>query len=760
MASDAPDSQESESRSSVTGIETPDSAAGIPAVVEVARQIATKTGIGTGIKGLLKMNQPDGFDCPGCAWPEAESPKKIEFCENGAKAFADEATRKHIAPEFFKQHSLTELATKSGRWLNDQGRLTRPMLKKAGKDHYEPATWFSAYSIIARELDKLVSPDEAAFYTSGRTSNEAAYLWQLMVRVFGTNNMPDCSNMCHESSGTALSEVIGSGKGTVRLRDFDEADAIFIFGQNPGSNHPRMLATLQQAKQNGASIVSVNPLNETGLRSFSNPQTIKGLMGKGDDLSDLHVPVRINGDVAFLKGLCRAMLEAESSKAGSVIDREFVKNHTVGFKEFLVDINNTGWEEIVAGSGVTEATIRQAAQIAVQSKATICCWAMGMTQHKNAVANIQEIVNFLLLQGNFGRPGAGACPVRGHSNVQGDRTMGIWEKPPEDFLAKLGERYSFDTPKSHGYDTVNTIRAMAHGDVKVLIALGGNFMAATPDSKFTEQAVRNCKLTVQLSTKLNRSHVITGETALILPVLGRTEVDHQGIEDQFVTVENSMGLVTRSAGVLKPASQHLKSEVRAIAELADMLVGAKAKVKWLDLADDYYLIRDEIEKVIPGFEEFNDKLIEEGSLELPHAVRDELRFDNAAGKAVFTVHPIKPLQIREGRFLMMTVRSHDQFNTTVYTDNDRYRGVKQRMVVFMHPEDIAKSGLSEGHSVTITSHHGDAERSMEGFRVVPYDIPLGCVATYYPEANPLIPVRHVADGSNTPAYKSVVVSVK
>jgi molybdopterin-dependent oxidoreductase alpha subunit len=756
VASETPDTTKPEQ----IGIETPDSAAGIPAVVEVVRQIVGKTGLGKGIKGLLKMNQPGGFDCPGCAWPEAEHAKKADFCENGAKAFADEATNKRITAKFFEQHSLTDLAGRSGQWLNEQGRLTQPMVKKPGQDHYIPLTWFSAYGMIARELNGLESPDEAAFYTSGRTSNEAAYLWQLFVRCYGTNNMPDCSNLCHESSGTALTEVIGSGKGTVRLSDFEQAEAIFIFGQNPGSNHPRMLATLEKAKQQGATIVSVNPLNETGLRNFRDPQTIAGWMGKGTDLADLHVPVRINGDVAFLKGLCRAMLEAESKKPGSVLDREFIKQHTASFKEFVADIQQTGWDEIVAGSGVPEELIRQAAQIAVQANSTICCWAMGLTQHKNAVANIQEIVNFLLLRGNFGRPGTGVCPVRGHSNVQGDRTMGIWEKPPADLLARLGERYKFEPPAADGFDTVDTIKAMADGQVKALLALGGNFMAATPDSEFTAAAIRNCKLTVQVSTKLNQSHTITGETAIILPVLGRTEVDEQEEGKQFVTVENSMGVVSMSRGHLPPASRHLKSEVRLIAELADTVLGGRGKVRWLEFADDYFLIRDEIEQIIPGFEEFNDRLIEEGSLELPHAVRDELRFDNAAGKGVFTVHGIKPPQVTEGQYLMMTIRSHDQFNTTVYSQNDRYRGISgSRMVVFMHPDDMAKAGLSDNQTISITSHHDGEERSMEGFCVVPFAIPLGCVATYYPETNPLIPVKHVAEGSNTPAYKSVVVSI-
>jgi molybdopterin-dependent oxidoreductase alpha subunit len=738
-----------------------ESAAGIPAVVEVVRQLYHKTGLVRGARSLLKMNQPGGFDCPGCAWPEdTDHHKRAEFCENGAKAFADEATRQLVEPAFFERYALSDLRQKSGRWLNEQGRLSQPALKKPGEDYYTPITWFSAFELIAKHLNELDDPNQAAFYTSGRTSNEAAFMWQLFVRSFGTNNMPDCSNMCHESSGTALTEVIGTGKGTVRLSDFDFADAILVFGQNPGSNHPRMLATLERAKKNDTTIISINPLDETGLRNFRNPQTIDGWKGKGTDLADLHVPVRINGDVPFLKGLCKAMLEVEVRKPGTVLDRDFIKKHTSGFKEFVADINSTSWDEIVATSGVPVPLIREVADIAIEARSTICCWAMGLTQHKNAVANIQEIINFLMLRGNLGRRGAGACPVRGHSNVQGDRTMGVWEKPDPDFLQRLGTRFRFEPPAAYGLDTVDAIHAMNDGRVKVFIALGGNFLAATPDTDYTARALRNCDLTVQLSTKLNRSHVVTGKTALILPVLGRTEVDRQDEGEQFVTVENSMGVVTQSRGHLQPASPFLKSEVRIIAELADATLGSRSTVRWRDLADDYHLIRDGIAAVVPGFEEFNDRLYDETHIELPHAVRDERRFATADTKAMFSVHKIDPVVVPDGHYLMMTIRSHDQFNTTVYTDNDRYRGIADgRMVVFMNPDDMQQAGLSEGSQVAITSHHEDTTRSMPGFSVVPYPIPLGCVATYYPETNPLIPVQQVADGSNTPAYKSVVVSL-
>jgi molybdopterin-dependent oxidoreductase alpha subunit len=744
-----------------TVTEPPEAAAGIPAVVEVVRQLSSKTGLGRGIAGLRKMNQPQGFDCPGCAWPEsAGKRKRLDFCENGAKAFADEATRKTIDEDFFAEHSIADLDARSDQWLNEQGRLTQPMARKPGATHYTSITWFSAFELIARYLNRLDSPNQAAFYTSGRTSNEAAFLWQLFVRTYGTNNMPDCSNLCHESSGTAMTEAIGSGKGTVRLSDFDEADAIFILGQNPGSNHPRMLATLQQAKQKGAVIVSINPLDEVGLKNYRNPQTIAGLVGKGTDLSDLHVPVRINGDVAFVKGLCKAMLEAEAANPGKVLDKGFIDSKTEGYAAFAADIDATSWGDIETGSGVGEKLIRKAAHIAIKADNTICCWAMGLTQHKNAVANIQEIINFLLLKGNFGRPGAGACPVRGHSNVQGDRTMGVWEKPDAAFLDRLGQRFKFEPPREHGYDTVDTINAMAGGRVKVLIAMGGNFMAATPDSDYTRNALSQCDFTVQISTKLNRSHLATGEAALILPVLGRSELDVQTEGEQFVTIENSMGVVTQSRGHLAPASEQLKSEVRLVADMAEAVVGARSEIKWRQFADDYHLIRDQIAFVIPGFDDFNDRLYIDGQFELPHAVRDESRFDNAAGKALFTLHGITPPAVPDGSFLMMTIRSHDQFNTAVYSQNDRYRGIAgSRMVVFMNPEDAKAAGLGEGSNVSITSHHGDTTRTMQGFSVVPYRIPRGCVATYYPETNPLIPIELVAVGSNTPAYKSVVVTL-
>ena len=558
-----------------------------------------------------------------------------------------------------------------------------------------------------------------------------------------------------------MNQSIGSGKGTVHLEDFVKADAIFILGQNPGSNHPRMLATLQEAKRAGATIVTVNPLDETGLKRFNNPQEISGLFGSGTKLNDLHVPVRVNGDVAFLKGLCKVMLEQELAEPGSALDTDFIDSYTDGFTEFAADIESTSWAAIEKASGVSRALIGEAAAIAIAAENTICCWAMGLTQHKNAVANIQEVINFLMLRGNLGKPGAGACPVRGHSNVQGDRTMGIWERPDARLLNALESEFAFDPPRQHGLDAIDTINAMHEGRVKVFVALGGNFMAATPDWSFTSKALESCRLTVQISTKLNRSHTVTGEQALILPALGRTEIDDQHGELQFVTVENSMGVVSRSEGKLKPISTAMRSELSIIAGMAEATLGAATNIAWSDLGSRYDHVRDHISRVIPGFADFNQRIRDEQRIVLPHAVRDERKFNTANGKALFTVHDFALPDYPQGHYLMMTIRSHDQFNTTVYSQNDRYRGIADsRMVVFMAPADIEAAGYTNGQLLSISSHHNGQTRTMPGFRLVPYAIPRGCVATYYPESNPLIPLNHVADISNTPAYKSVEVSLQ
>jgi molybdopterin-dependent oxidoreductase alpha subunit len=731
-------------------------AGGIPAIIASVKAISEETGLVRGVRTLLTVNQSGGVDCPGCAWPEPDEKRShFEFCENGAKHVADEATTKRVTPEFFQKWSVAELANQSDQWLNAQGRLTHPMLLHRDATHYEPVSWDDAFELLSGELNSLNYPDQAVFYTSGRASNEAAFLYQLFVRQFGTNNLPDCSNMCHESSGSGLSETIGVGKGTVTLEDFDKADAIFVIGQNPGTNHPRMLTSLERAKRRGCSLVHINPLPEVGMTRFKHPQHVLGLLGSGTKLADLFLQVRINGDVALLKGLSKAVLAHDGA-----LDREFIDQYTTGFEAFASALQNVSWSEIVEQSGVSREQIEAAAQIFVESERTICCWAMGLTQHKNAVANIQEIVNLMLLRGQVGKPGAGLCPVRGHSNVQGDRTVGIWERPTEAFLDKLGEIFNFEPPRNHGYDTVKAIQAMHDRQVKVFFALGGNFLSATPDTEFTAAALRRCRLTAHVSTKLNRSHLVTGDRALILPCLGRTEIDVQASGPQFVTTENSMGVVQMSRGSLEPASAELLSEPQIVARLARATLEHRTTVNWEELAGDYEKLRDTIEHVVPGFDDYNRRAREAGGFYLPNAARNRV-FNTKSGKAHFTVHALARHDLEPGQFLMMTIRSHDQFNTSVYTLNDRYRGISDnRQVVFLDEDDISAAGLQAGQVVDLVSHFEGEERIARGFTIVPYDIPRGCAATYFPEANVLVPVRSVAEKSNTPASKSVVISIR
>jgi molybdopterin-dependent oxidoreductase alpha subunit len=731
-------------------------AGGVPAIVATIKTLSEETGLVRGVRTLLTVNQSGGVDCPGCAWPEPDQKRShFEFCENGAKHIADEATTKRVTPEFFKKWSVAELAAQSDQWLNAQGRLTHPMLLHRDASHYEPVSWDDAFELLSGELNSLNYPDQAVFYTSGRTSNEAAFLYQLFVRQFGTNNLPDCSNMCHESSGSALMETIGVGKGTVTLEDFDKADAIFVIGQNPGTNHPRMLSALERAKRRGCKLVHINPLPEVGMTRFKHPQHVLGLLGSGTQLADLFLQVRINGDVALLKGISKSVLAHDGA-----LDREFIDNYTNGFDAFASALQNVSWPEIVEQSGVSREQLEAAAQIFVESQRTIFCWAMGLTQHKNAVANIQEIVNLMLLRGQVGKPGAGMCPVRGHSNVQGDRTMGIWERPTEAFLDKLGEIFNFEPPRNHGFDTVNSIQAMHDGQVKVFFALGGNFLSATPDTEFTAAALRRCRLTAHVSTKLNRSHLVTGQRALILPCLGRTEVDLQMSGPQMVTTENSMGVVQMSRGSLDPASAELLSEPQIVARLARATLEHRTTVDWEELAGNYDRVRDVIEHVVPGFDDYNTRVREAGGFYLPNAARERV-FNTKNGKANFTVHGLAPHHLEPGQFLMMTIRSHDQFNTSVYTLNDRYRGISDnRQVVFLNEDDINAAGLQAGQVVDLVSHFEGEERTARGFAVVPYDIPRGCAATYFPEANVLVPVRNVAEKSNTPVSKSVVISIR
>ncbi|MEU3855820.1 FdhF/YdeP family oxidoreductase [Streptomyces sp. NPDC028722] len=731
-------------------------AAGLPAIGHTLRIAQQQMGVRRTALTLLRVNQKDGFDCPGCAWPEPDHRHAAEFCENGAKAVAEEATLRRVTPEFFAAHPVADLAGRSGYWLGQQGRLTHPVYLPEGGTHYEPVGWDRAFDIIAEEIAALGSPDEAVFYTSGRTSNEAAFLYQLFARELGTNNLPDCSNMCHESSGSALNETIGIGKGSVLLEDLYQADLIIVAGQNPGTNHPRMLSALEKAKANGARVISVNPLPEAGLERFRNPQTPQGLL-KGAALTDLFLQIRIGGDQALFRLLNKLVLEADGA-----VDEEFVREHTHGFEEFAEAARAADWDETLAATGLTRAEIEQALGMVLASRRTIVCWAMGLTQHKHSVPTIREVVNFLLLRGNIGRPGAGVCPVRGHSNVQGDRTMGIFERPAPAFLDALEKEFGFAPPREHGLDVVRAIRALRDGEAKVFFAMGGNFVSASPDTEVTEAAMRRARLTVHVSTKLNRSHVVTGARALILPTLGRTERDVRESGEQFVTVEDSMGMVHASRGRLKPASPHLRSEPAIVCGLARRVLGGRSVVPWEEFAKDYAAIRDRIARVIPGFEDFNARVARPGGFALPHAPRDERRFPTATGRANFTAAPVEYPALPEGRLLLQTLRSHDQYNTTIYGLDDRYRGITGgRRVVLVRPEDARALGVAEGAYVDLVSEWRDGvERRAPGFRVVLYPTARGCAAAYYPETNVLVPLDATADTSNTPASKSVVVRLE
>jgi molybdopterin-dependent oxidoreductase alpha subunit len=744
------------------------SAAGLPAVAVAVRYAVDEMGVRDGARMLRALNQPDGIDCQSCAWPDPAPGERsaFEFCENGAKVTAEENTRRLIPPEFFAERSVAELSRMSDYWLARQGRVARPMLLHEGATHYEPVSWDDAFAMIAEELNALDSPDEAAFYTSGRTSNEAAFLWQLFVRQFGTNNLPDCSNMCHESSGAALTDAIGIGKGTVTLDDVTHADLLISIGQNPGSCHPRMLSALAELKRNGGTIVAVNPLPETGLSRFKHPQDLLRptralgvLFGGGTALADLYVPVRIAGDVAFLKGVLKELLEMEERAPGTVFDHAFIREHTHGYEAFVDDLGRESWDLIVEQSAVSRAQIRQVAELVARHERVIVAWAMGLTQQPQAVAAIQEIVNLLLLKGSIGKRGAGALPVRGHSNVQGDRTVGIWERPPERFLNRLGEEFGFDPPRKHGYDTVETIRAMHAGRVKVLLGMGGNFLSAGPDTAYAAAAMRRCRLTAHVSIKLNRGHLVTGRRALILPTIGRAERDVQASGPQVVTMENSMGIVHASRGTLAPASEHLLGEPTIVARLARATLGARGTADWEALVADYDRVRERIERVIPGFDDYNRRAREPGGFYLPNLARDRREFTTTTGKANFTVHPIHRVRLEPGQLLMMSVRSHDQFNTTVYGLSDRYRGIRnERRVVMMNEDDVRELGLSAGQAVDLTSHFRGERRVARRFVVVPYPIPRGCTATYFPEANPLVPIDSVAERSNTPTSKFVVIT--
>ena len=736
------------------------SAAGLPAIVSTTKHSLKKMGVFKSLRTLSLVNQKEGFDCPGCAWPDPDHRTNFEFCENGAKAVADEAMNKKIGAKFFTKYSISDLSKKSDYWLNSQGRLITPMFKDVDSGNYEEISWENAFKLIGNELKSLNSPNEAIFYTSGRTSNEAAFLYQLFVRSYGTNNLPDCSNMCHESSGSGLTETIGIGKGTVTLEDFNKTSLVVVMGQNPGTNHPRMLSALESTKKNGGKIIHVNPLPEAGLVRFKHPQDYMRFSFKSTKLSDLHLPVKINGDVALMKGIGKYLLNKRNN-GNYEFDESFITNKTNNFNEYIASLEKEKWDAITTGSGLSIEDIELAGEMFAEAKSIIICWAMGLTQHVNGVDNVKETVNLLLLGGHFGRPGAGVCPVRGHSNVQGDRTMGIWEKPKEGFLKKLEKRFGFNAPYEHGYDTVSAIKAMYEGDAKVFLGLGGNFISATPDTDYTAKAMNNTTLSVQISTKLNRSHLVTGKKSLILPCLGRTEKDLIMGKEQIVSVENSMGVVHKSKGNLKPAAPSLKSEPQIIAKIAKESIPQTNKIDWDYLMSDYDNIRDAIEDCVDGFENYNERLRNPSGFNLPNPPKDTQSFSTSNGKASFTINNIPNNSNPEGYLTMMTIRSHDQYNTTIYGLDDRYRGIKgNRYVVLMNEKDIDEFGFMPNQKVRIISDMDGEDRIVDGFKILKYEIPRGCIATYFPEANPLVPIGHVAIKSNTPASKSIPVRLE
>lgn len=721
-----------------------------------------------GAATLLHMNQPMGFDCPGCAWPDPKHTSSFEFCENGAKAVAWEATAKRCTPEFFAQHTVTELATWNDFDLEMQGRLTHPMAYDPATDRYLPVTWDAAFEQIGVILRSLLNPNAAEFYTSGRASNEAAFLFQVFAREFGTNNFPDCSNMCHEATSVGLPEALGVGKGTVLLDDFDLADAIFIFGQNPGTNSPRMMTSLRSASRRGATIMSFNPFSERALERFQAPQNpIEMASMTSTPISSRIYQVRVGGDCAALKGIMKACLEADAAALAAdqprVLDIDFINGHTHGFAAFAADIQTTDWTDIERLSGLSRANLQEAACAYLEAERAILVYGMGITQHQRGAKNVQLIAALAMLRGNVGRPGAGVCPVRGHSNVQGNRTVGITEKPTPQFLDAMRDIFGFDPPREHGHDVVHAIEAMQRGEARVFIALGGNFAAAAPDTRATAEAMRGLDLTVQISTKLNRGHLVHGKQAFILPCLGRTEIDHQGGAKQFITVEDSMSMVHGSAGINQPASEHLRSEPAIVAAMARATLGAASKVSWEWLVADYDRIRDAIERVFPIFQGYNVRVRVPGGFHLTSLARERI-WATPSGKAEFIVFPgleADPHVNDPEALWLTTMRSHDQYNTTLYSKSDRYRGVfGQRMVVFINEREMGRRGLAAGDEVVLETITTDGvHRTVSGLKVRPYRLPDGCCGAYYPEANPLVPLYARDPKSGTPSYKAIPVRI-
>ena len=735
-------------------------AAGFLGIKEALRHSFKEMGIVNSMRSLLEMNQEDGFRCPSCAWPVPEHPSKIaEYCENGAKALADEATRSHIGADFFSEHSVEELSRLSDFELNKLGRIVEPMVLKPNSIHYEPITWQDAFELISDELHQLQDPNEAIFYTSGRSSNEAAYLYGMFARAFGTNNMPDCSNMCHESSGVALSETLGIGKGSVKLDDLYGAEVILVVGQNPGTNHPRMLSALEKCKQNGGKIISINPLAETGMVNFKNPQSVSDMLGNGQAMADVHLPVKINEDVALAKLILKKLVALDAQNS-NVLDHEFIVEYVDGYDDLLKDLESYDTESLQKRCGVYMRKIDQVVQVLAENSKIVICWAMGITQHKNAVDCIKEYVNILLLKGAVGKPFAGTCPVRGHSNVQGDRSVGIMHYVNKTLNENIQKHLNFDPPTEKGYDTVEAIKAMYEKKAKVFVCLGGNFVMAASDTQYTAEAVQNCDLTVQISTKLNRSHLVTGKTALLLPTFGRSEKDEKNGELQFLTMESSTGKVRQSKGLLKPASEHIKSEPEIISLLAHTYFRGNHSMNWYELGQDYNLIRELIDKTVKGFENTSEASKGFGYY-LPNNVRTRDFRMLPNGMAQLSITPLPDHQLQADELLLMTIRSHDQFNTTIYGLNDRYRGIhNERRVVFMNAEDMAEKGLTQLDVVHLHSNYDNIRRTAEKFIVVPYEIPKGNMAAYFPETNMLVPHNQFADKSQTPISKSIKVTVE
>ena len=737
-------------------------AAGVPGVTHSMIPAFQEMGVGRSVKLLTNMNQKDGFDCMSCAWPDPDHRKPLEFCENGAKAVTWEATPVKIPTTFWSENSISSLLEKSEYWLGMQGRLIEPVYKPKGKDNYEPITWDGAFKLIGNRLKALDDPSEATFYTSGRTANETAFIYQLLARSFGTNNLPDCSNMCHESTGMAMGQTIGIGKSTIGYNDFAKADLIIIMGQNPGTNHPRMLTALEGAKEAGAEIVAVNPLLEAGLIRYKNPQKVKGIIGHGTGLADQYLQIRAGGDGWLMKAISERVFEAEAAHPGKVLDHKFIEEHCSGLEEFKAHVANLDHDAVLRATGLTTEEIDELAARYLKADNVIITWAMGLTQHKDAVPIIKEIINLLLLRGNIGKPGSGASPIRGHSNVQGDRTMGIWEKMPPAFLDALQKEFHFDPPREHGFGTVQAVEAMLAGKTKVWIAMGGNLVAAVSDTAAAEAGFRKVGLNVQISTKLNRNHLTVGDEALILPTMGRTEIDIQATGPQMLSVEDSVCAIHATRGKIEPISDLLLSEVSIVTRIARQLFDDGGTINWAGFEANYDTIRDHIEHVIKGFDGFNERLHRDNGFILPNGPRDSRTFNTPTGKAMITVNDLEYIQCPPERLLLQSMRAHGQFNTTIYSLNDRYRGIKKsRRVIFVHPDDLVALGLADGQIVDVHSEYTDnVDRVIRNFKVVGFPTSRGCAATYFPEGNPLVPLGFTALGSNTPASKSVVVRLE